>query len=292
MPVPSNPDLDSLIEDALFDAGERDPDATILARAANWAEEIKSDIYRLTKRLKDLQLTGYGVLTIGQSRYSYPSDFGTEMGMSLLYGTKTGVAQAGGSGTITLAANSNISSTWIIGKGILITAGTGVASYSQVTGYDTSTKVATVTPNFKVAPAVSSTYMVIDSEYELELKPLDQYKDDVLTYTSRPTKFYPIGDEDYGEFYLDCPPDAAYGIRFFYYGNIMRVDTDSTQMSNIYSKYRNLFLSGIRYKKYSEANDERESLWFQKYRNELGDLRNFEIYGKYLAPQSNVTDFN
>lgn len=292
MPVPTNVTLSELIEDGLFDAGERDPDATITARATSWVEEIKSDLYRLTKRLKDLQLTGYGVLTQGQSRYSYPSDFGTEMTMTLLHGNVTGTAQAGGSGSITLASTADISPTWAIGKGILITSGTGVASYSQITAYDNTTKVATVTPNFRTAPAISSTYMIIDTEKQLEMKPLDQYTDDVLTYQAEPCKFYPVGDEDYGEFYLNCPPDKVYGIRFFYYGNIMKVDTDSTEMSNLYQKFRNVFLSGIRYKKYSEANDDRETVWFQKYRNDLNEAKNFEIYGKFINPVSRVTDFN
>lgn len=293
MSAPSNPTLDELVLEALYRAGESDPSVTMIARAKEkWMEEIKNDIYRKLKKLKDLQVIAHGVLVKGQSRYSWPSDYTSDMVMTLLEGAHSGIAQAGGSAQITLEATEDATEGEILGKGLLITSGTGIASYSQITAYDESTKVATVTPNFKTAPSVGSGYLIVTNEHEMTQRHISQYNVHFKNYMDMPTVYFPIGDEDYGEFILNCPPDKVYGIRLVYFTNMMKIDLLSTHMSQLYQKYRNVWIEGLICKHHQEADESRFGDQYQIYNKELGLLVTHELYGKDInGLQDRVTDF-
>ena len=169
----------------------------------------------------------------------------------LLDGGVSGAAQAGSSSTVTLAADDNSSLGGIQGKDILITSGTGQGSLSQITGFDESTKIVTVTPNFTTSPGASSGYLIIDNEYPVEQRPVFEFDTGRTAILSRPEKFYPMGDEDYGEFILNCPPDKNYGARLRYYASLQRLDLDSTLMSTLYARWRSILTDGIYVKRVS-----------------------------------------
>lgn len=288
MAAPSNPTLSELVAEGLAKAGVSNPSSSLTSRAENkWMEEIKNDVYQRIKSLKILQVTSYGILTKGQSRYSFPSDFASDLEITLLYGGETGTAQAGSASSITLASDEDISDGFIVGKDILITSGTGAASLSQVTAYNTSTKVATVVPDFKDAPGSGSGYMVIDNEYPIESRVLNDYDRYKFVGLKRPEVYFPIGDEDYGEFIFNSAPDLTYGARLRYYANIMKVDVSSTHMSTLYLQWRNLWIQGIKYKKLSEEDDDRAAVELAEYRRQLNGLVYSEMYGRDVR---NLTD--
>ena len=174
MAAPTAPTLISISTEGLKKAGYSDPNSTQLTRAQDqYMEEVKNDLSILLggRRLKYLYTTAYTVTTIGLHRYASPTDYANDMSMTALYGTTTGTAQTGAIGSVTLAATEDISSDAIIGRYILITSGTGASSSSQCTAYNSTTKVATVTPNFTTAPAASSGYMVVTDYYPLTQTP-------------------------------------------------------------------------------------------------------------------------
>lgn len=294
MSAPSNPTLSELVAEALKKAGEYDPSTDTVDRAEDkWMEEIKQDIWRRGKKLKNLMITSHGVATIGKSRYSNPSDYSSDLSITLLDGNIAGTATAGGSASLTLQAGDGSTEELIIGKDLLITGGTGLASLSRIVSYNESTRVATVSPNFKSTPASSSTYLIVDYEYEVKSEHMSNYQYYVQTYRDRPTIYFPVGDEDYGEFIFNCPPDKAYGIRFNYYANIMKMDLSSTWLSNLYLQWRNVWIHGIMWKKFQDANDDRESMYFQLYNKEINDLVNLETYGADISNITDrITDFN
>lgn len=292
MPVPSSPSQSSLISEALAMAGESNPSSALTTRAGLWFEEIKNDIWTKEKKLKSLQKTCYAVIQKGQSRYSYPSSFSSDISITLLSGTRTGTAQAGSTNSITLAASETAGDSDLIGKEILITSNTGVGSFGQIIGYSSTTKVASVTPNFQTAPDSSSTYMIIDREYDLEQRPISDYKQFHMSYQSVPDKYFPLGDEDYGEFLLNCPPDQLYGARIRYYVNIMTLDTDDTLYTTLLQQWRRIWLQGIVYRRLRDADDNRSNDEFSKYRGELQSLINREKYGTDLSYiRDSVSDF-
>lgn len=292
MSTPSNPTESELITEALAIAGERNPTDALYDRAELWLAEVKNDIWRKEKKLRSLQKTCYAILQKGQSRYSYPASFASDLSMTILDGNRTGTAQAGTNSTITLDSGESALDSDLIGREIIITGSTGVGSFSQIVGYNSSTKVATVTPDFETAPDSTSTYLIVDTEYDVEQRPLSDYAKFHSSANQRPEKFFPVGDEDYGEFLFSCPPDKTYGARLRYYANIMTLDTESTLYSTLLMQWRNIFMQGIVYRKLRDANDDRANDEFSKYRGELQSLINREKYGTDLSfMRDSVTDF-
>lgn len=293
MPVPSAPTLASIVSEGLNKGGESSPTTALTTRATNvWIEEIKNDIWNIGKKPKLLHVTAYGIFNQGQSKYSNPSDFSSDLSLTILDGNVRGTAQAGSSGSITLAAD-DASGSEIVGKEIVILSGTGQASWSQITAYDDTTKLATVTPNFTTAPGSGSGYMIVDLEHPVDSRPIFQ-RDGLrqIPVTGIANEFYPIGDEDYGEFVLNKAPDKAYAARLRYYANIMRVDTDSQHFSTILQRWRSIFVCGIEYKQLDDNDDDKDGKAEARYNAKLQTLINRETYGIDISNlQDRVTDY-
>jgi hypothetical protein len=291
--VPSNPTLSQLITEGLAKAGVKSPDSELLTRAAGWIEEIKNDIWQLGKKPKALHVTSYGVFQRGQSRYSNPTDFSSDLSLTILDGSNRGTAQGGSTSSIQFAASDPSSDASVVGKGVIILSGTGQGSYSQIISYDSTTKQANVVPNFNTAPAAGSTYMVVDREYPVEQRPIfenDAQQQSPINGIAE--RFYPVGDEDYGEFILNRNPDKIYGARLRYYANLMRVDTDSTLMSTLYSRWRNIWVEGVRFKKLDDEDDDRSDGSESRYRRKMQAIISREIYGMDISNlQDRVTDY-
>lgn len=294
MSAPSAPTLTELVTEGLKKAGNSNPSSAQITRASSyWMEEIKADIFEEAKTLKFLHSTTYRVLDKGNHRYSYPTDFSSDLSLELMYGTYTGTATGGASGSITLSATEAVSSDFAIGKYILVTSGTGKNSCSQITAYNTSTKVATVTPNFATAPVSGDGYMIIDTYYPLTQSPvwnLDTFNQP--TIKNRPTTFYPIGDSDDGEYLVYPTPDQTYGVQIRYYSNLMKLDTAGTLMTTLYQRWRNLWIQGVYMKALQEKDDVRVSQETQKYYSALRRLIARETYGMDLYNlNACVTDY-
>lgn len=293
MSIPSLPTIDEIVAEGLAKAGNSNPSSAKTSRAKNkWMEEIKNDISRIAKRTRWLQITSHGILAVGQARYSNPTDFGHDLSLVLLDGDVRGTASSAGSGSLTLEAGTFLNSGDVTGKDILITSGTGQASLSQCTAYDPTTLVATVTPNFTVAPGSGSTYLIVTQEHPVLPGHVGEVDRGRILVKNRPTTFSQIGDEDYGEFVFNSAPDKAYGARLRYYADIGRLDLAGTHIQTLYYKWRNLWLMGIRWKEYAENDDSNSMEAKSDYKAELGILR-ADQYGMDLNQmQATVMDFH
>lgn len=246
MVSPNNPTLASIVAEGLYQAGEFTPSASVTARyQGEVMEQLKNEIWKACRQPKVMQTFSYGILVPGQSRYSCPSDFSSDMSVALLWGSTTGHAQGGSTTSIILAAGSNLNINDILGKEILITGGSGIASASQAVAISGNT--VQVVPGFAVAPDSTSTYMFIDEQWPVDFDHVSEfyrlYRPNTL---ARPRKAFPIGDEDFDEFIFDTIPDKAYGAKFFYYGNLMKTDLSSALMSRLYLEWRNFWIQGIK----------------------------------------------
>lgn len=77
----------------------------------------------------------------------------------IIYNAKlSGTAQAGSASTITLAATAPGD---YLGHRVRIDSGTGIGQMRTIKAYDSTTKVATVDPNWTVSPNATSVYRVI-----------------------------------------------------------------------------------------------------------------------------------
>ncbi len=176
------------------------------------------------------------------------------MSLTVLYGDTTGTAQAGTVSTITIASTDTASD--YKGREILITANTGKGSISQCITYNSTTKVATMAPNFNTAPDSTSEYMWIDKATELtEIEPWKFKKIETPSTLNRPREFYPFGDSDFGEFILYPTPDKVYGVRSRYYANLLRLDLAGTRITTLYRRWRSLLVKGIQAKALEDIQD-------------------------------------
>jgi hypothetical protein len=293
MAAPSAPTLVTITTEALKRAGYSSPSAALLTRAQDeWMEEIKNDVWTLAKKIKALQATNVFVITKGEGLISYPADFSSDLSMVLMDCTHYGVCQAGGGVTTAkLAADEDMGEEYPIGKKIILylTADKTTAYESYVTAFNTTTKVATFSPAIAVTPDATYSYMVSDSHEPIKGPDHIIRLDELHNYAERgvPLKFYPVGDEDYGNFYLFPVPyrggDVPWAIGQRYYANLITLDLASTLMATLYRRWRSLFIQGVRAKAFANKDDDRAVQADAKYQRELQRLTARELYGTDLS---------
>src|SRR4030042_2409673 len=240
MAAPANPTMRDIVTEAIKSVGYTNPSESLLQRAEqNWLEQVKQEIWRKSKKLKSFYTSSISVCTENQGRYPFPSDFASDLSVTLMHGNERGTVQSGSTNAITLASTEDITEELILGKEILIYSGTSKSNISQCTGYSTTTKVATVNPSWTTIPDSSNLYMVVDIYYPLKQKPIwDTDKENYQTSRGTPEYYYPIGDSDSGEFILFPVPhhisDVPFGMRLRYYANLLKADLDSTLLTTLY----------------------------------------------------------
>jgi len=299
MAAPISPTLISLTTEALKKAGYPSPSASLLSRAqTEYMEEIKNDILVMTggRKLKSLHTVSCLPTTNGQSRYSLPTDYFSDMTLTLMDGNTSGTAQAGASGTITLAADFSSTEGNLLGKEIFIYSGTGVGSLSQVTAYNDTTKVATVTPDFNTAPDGTSKYLIIERYNKLAQTPLWNYQENTKVSRGEPDSYYLKGDADYGELILAPAPYRSsaipWGMQCKYYANLMTLDLASTLISTLYQRWRNVWIQGVKARQLENDDNRKAPTEDQKYRVMLQQLIGRETYGADLSNlQCTVSDY-
>lgn len=96
------------------------------------------------------------IVTGGISRISLAADTG-------LQSVRSNTAQGGASTSITLDTGASATSGFYSGLWVLITGGTGVGQVRLINGYNGSTKVATIYPNWFVDPDSTSTFALLSA---------------------------------------------------------------------------------------------------------------------------------
>lgn len=292
MSAPAAPTLVSITTEGLKKAGYSAPAVAALTRAQDeWLEEIKNDIWEAGKRYKSLQTSSVRVLTDGEGLIPNPSDFSSDLTMTLLECAHYGVCQAGGS-TITaiLAADENMSSSYPVGKEIVVylTADKTMAYSGFISDFNTTTKEATFAPAIAVSPDDTYSYMVVDSVKPIRQKHIIRL-DEIYTYDDRgrPYEYYPVGDDDFGDYYLYPVPykttSDPWAIRHRYYAELLTVDLAGTLMATLYKRWRSLFVQGIFVKTLEDDDDKRAVEERRIYRRKLMDLVSRETYGLDLS---------
>mgnify|MGYP001594330654 CR=1 FL=1 len=292
MAAPTQATLVSLTTEGLKKSGVTTPSAAQLTRAQDeWMNEIKNDIATMFsgKRLEFLQSERVLALTDGLQKYSQPTDYSSNLSMQILDGSVQGIAQAGASNTITLAATETVTEDTMIGSEIVVTGGTGANQIGQCTSYDESTKIATVSPAWTVNPAIASTYMVVSSYNYVESAPVwDMAKSSTNTERGLPESWMPIGDNDNGEFLLLPLPyrnesGKVYVLKQRYYADLMELDLTGTLMGTLYKRWRNIWIQGICAKSLQDSDDNRAVAEGSKYNALVKIMVAQETYGTDLS---------
>ena len=298
MSISTPPILASLVLESLKRSGYSNPSADLQARATErWIEEIKAELWAKARQLKSLQSKAVTVLTKGVAQYSNPSDYASDMTIVFASGGTYGTAQNGSTSSVTLASSYAGVESDVIGREIVITAGTGVGGIATVSAYVPGTKVATVTPSFTTAPTTGSSYMILDDYRPLREAPVWDYAPVQTGQTKGyPDSFFPLGDPTNGKIILNPTPfrnDSQPMILIHrYQADLTEVDAVAPLMLTLYQKWQQLWITGIRWKALQNDDDDRAPAAFQEYQKSLRDIMNAEVYGNTINElQTKVVDY-
>lgn len=288
MAAPSVPTATTITTEALKRCGYSTPSAAQLSRAADWLEEVKNDIWLLGKRLKPLMAEHLEVLTPGRSRYNFPSDFSSIHSASVWYGDEDDDVIACASTTsLTLdTTDEDEGEDELEGKSIFIYSGTGKGSFSQITSYNETTYVATLSPALVVQAIAGDTYVLVDTVTPIDFQTV-QHFDRIETphLIGQPQALYAVGDTNHYGFYELFPApdeDSYYAIHFRYYANLLTLDLTGTRMAILYQRWRNLFTQGVKARQLEEDDDSRATSALQQYYKMVQDTVSLETYGRNI----------
>jgi hypothetical protein len=246
MAVPTDPTTTTICTEALKIGGVLNPSsAQVTAAIDNQLADVKSDVRRVASRHPLLKTTAVQATVVGQSRYSQPADADAIQAIQIWDGPDTwrGTAQAGASTTLTFAASFNESTDTVKGKFLVTTGGLGSAQYRQVTGYNNTTKVATVESAWTTTPDSTTTYLLVDTLRKLfdESKPYD------WDYRLAPWGLsIPRHGALEGEsLWLDYAPDKVYVLHWNYWADLDRLDESGTVFVKLLREWRSLWIQGV-----------------------------------------------
>ncbi len=239
-------------------AGVSSPDADDLTRADKWLQEVLDHIWLTSfnsgnTRLKGLESEFLDISTDNIRTLAMPEDFDQEISVnvwdSAVAGDDRGTAQTGGNTTITLASAEDITQAKAEGKYIIITGGTGVDEFKQITAYDTSTKIATVESAWTANPDSSSTYLIVTKNRPLDRADIREFDDDAGTPEPGIPSEFTVHNQ---VMIFDRPWDAStYGVFIRFHMHIHQVNLtegNSTRIVRLLRNLRHVLTVGVAYK--------------------------------------------
>lgn len=258
----------SLIQEGMKRALGRTASSGEQARALDfWLPEIKNDIWMDDGGSHQLlESDTLLLLTEGTHIYDLVSDFEAPKSFSLLDGDVRDTAQSGTSNTITLASTDSSEEDGRVGKEIVLLSGTGSGQKRQITGFNTSTKAATVDSAWSVIPDSTTGYLVVSEYVPFRLiDPSSFAKITDRTDRDRPESGMIWNDQ----LYVQKVPDKTYPLLYQYWVNILKVDVADTneRHQKMLSNWRSLFQEGIFVKTLQNEDDARYTSELLVYRD-------------------------
>ena len=299
MAVPAIPTAVSLATEGLRQARIFSPTPAQVSLYSNEVmEQLKNTLWTELKQAKPLMTFSYAILQPGQSRYSCPSDFSSDMTMVILTGLTVGQAVSGGANILVVPPSTGaLSSDQTIGKDLVITSGSASSSVSQIVSVvpnSDGTTTLSVYPNWQATPDATSTFMIADNQHPVEADHIANYDKFRSSGLSRPRRFFSMGDEDFDEFIFDVPPDATfvYCVRMRYFVNVMNLDLASPLMQSLYVKFRDYWIQGIKAQALADQDDTTAPQALQEASVQLQKLVLSQQYGTDIRTlRQNVPDY-
>lgn len=254
MPVPSDPVVQDIILQGMKEGGQYTVTSVSTAYTDfldyQW-ETIKTEIWNACRTDKLLEVEAVALCTVGSSSITLPSDFDNEISLTLFDAPDSyrGTAQAGAAGTLTLASTFSATAAEMYGRYLFTLSGTGSGQVRQVTGYNDTTKVATVASNWSTTPDSTTTYLVGNTRYRLNR--LDYIKTE--TPNQRPAYYSVLA------YNIQVHPagDKIYPVILAYRSNLTRLDDSGTVFTKHLRERRHLWVQGVKSKTMERYDDER-----------------------------------
>lgn len=246
MAVPSNPTVSSIVQDALRTVLTATPTSGQETEITNNAfQTIKTEIWSACTHDELLKTSLYIILPIGSGQVDTPAEFSSEVSLDVYVGPESWAftAAAASSGTITMPSTFSADVSSIRGRYVFTTGGTGSGQYRQITTYDDTTKVASITPNWTVTPDATTTAFIGYSRNQLvrQDRPIMLGQGQPRCY--RMVGSSPLNSDLPAIEIMPVPDHARYALILTYIPNLTRLDETAT-----------VFVKHLR---------ERRSLWFQ-----------------------------
>lgn len=255
MPIPTQPTREDIVLQGMIDAGQytitsASPAYTVFL-ASHW-ETLKTEIWNACRTDRFLETTACVVATPGQSVVALPTDFDSDISLTVYDAEDPfrGTAQTGAASTITLASTFTADPLELLGRFIFTLSGTGSAQFRQILSYDNGTKIATVEAAWTTIPDNTTAYLIGVTAFTLTRA--DYMRPLFPSY--RPTQYMRLGTG------LQVFPagDRAYPILMNYRVNLTRLNdtTDAVFLKHLQER-RYLWTEGVKTRTMSRFDDDR-----------------------------------
>jgi hypothetical protein len=275
MAIPSDPTVAQIVTEALKAGGRVSPSSTQITDATtHFLRQVKSDIAMTMGRADVLIAQRVSKVSIGVSRYAWPTDAMQIQAITLIDAPDTGywnsTATAGAATTITLSASFDQSESDVLGRFIFLLAGTGstaIDPFRQIIDYNNTTKVATVDASWTTNPASGTEYLIETGRYKLwEIdKPVEFNGLPAPWGSGRPFSASMVGRE----YWMDYAASRVMALWWDQWCHLDRIDEGGTMFIRHMRDYRSLWHQGMVVKTGQRFDEERYQLESSLYTNML-----------------------
>ncbi len=248
MAVPSNPTVSSIVQDALrhvLTAAPTSGQETELTN--NGFQTVKTEIWAACANDDLLRTSTYIILPIGNGQVDTPTDFNSEVALDVYAGPESWAftAVAGASGTITLPSTFSADVSSLRGRYLFTTGGTGSGQYRQITAYDDTTKVASITPNWTVNPDATTTAFIGYHRRQLVRSDRGFAQNQGLPQWYRLVGSTSLNSDTPAIELMPVPDHARYALVLTYAPNLTRLDESGSLFVKHLRERRFLWIQGL-----------------------------------------------
>lgn len=281
MAIDSDVAIADLVTEALKRAGRTTPTAAQITSATSYCyREVKADLAMRGGRHPVLVTDSISVTTDGLQRYSWPTAARELMSVQFLDGPDDwrGTAQSASSTTLVLAASLSIAdSNDIKGKYLCTTGGTGANQIRQVTGWNNTTKTATVS-TWTTTPDSTTTYLIATDHRLL------WHMDKASKWNTIPNpglRGRSYAAATFGrDLVLEHTADKVYVLWWNYWSHLDRMDNAGSVVLGHIREYLSLWVQGIATKVMQRYDEDRYQSELQVY---LAMLQSYEQEGSTVS---------
>lgn len=253
--IPVDPTVNDIVLQGMKEGGVCDVTSSSpsFAEFKNYQfQSIKSEMWAACKTDTLLENETVLVTQVGARAVTLPTDFDSEISLCIYDADEPsyrGTAQAGVVNSITLATDFTATTDEIQGRYLFTLGGLGAGQVRQITDYNDTTKVATVSSLWTVTPDATTTYLIATHERQLERHDYNR-----AVYQ----KSFPVSYDRTGLSMQVFPaPDKIYPLLMIYRCNLTRLDEDGAVFIKHLRERRWLWIQGVKTKTMARFDDDR-----------------------------------
>ena len=266
MAIPSNPIIQEIIRDGMILGGQYNL-TTVSTAVTNFQsrelQTLKTELWQASVTDELLRTVTYVSVSTGSRAVTLPADFDHEERLRVFDGDDShrGTFQTGYPQAATLASGFSQDEDGLLGTYLFVLTGPGSGEAGEITEYDNTTKIATVSSAWVVSPTSASTYLVSTYWYDLPKREISMG----YMRNSRPNRYRLRART----LEVEPPADKVYPIELTYGTNLTRLDETGTVAIRHYRERRAYWMQGIKTYTMMLYDDDRFQTEWQIWQNML-----------------------